>query len=225
MTQGIKQWLYKASAAEMLKATKRERGLEWHDCLCCKALYFIMVVVKYWMLPIFNNKSYYALIQLVVYFTYTLFLCSSLLQPLQSMPESLPSAPANNYYEDEEEMEYDSDGSPPGSLSRHQHLRHRSASGSRSRPHSRISGGSGGAGDRASSSHSRPGSGITLNSSNNLGGPRPLSQSMVNGVAGGGGHRSRSVTRAATTNKLTALQRSNVVSVCFHRIVVPVRGR
>ncbi|KAK3777662.1 hypothetical protein RRG08_021773 [Elysia crispata] len=132
-------------------------------------------------------------------------------KPLQSMPESLPSATANNYYEDEEEVEYDSDGSPPGSLSRHQqHVRHRSASGSRSRAHSRMSAESGGAGERASSSHSRPGSGLTLNSVNRIGGPRPLSQSTLNGVPGGGGHRSRSVTRAATTNKLTALQRSNV---------------
>lgn len=132
-------------------------------------------------------------------------------KPLQSMPESLSSAPVNTGYEDEEEMEYDSDASPSGSFHHQQHMRHRSASGSRSRAHSRLSGGSGGgAGERASSSHSRPGSGLTLTSNNRMGGPRPLSQSTVNGGAGGGSHRSRSVTRAATTNKLTALQRSNV---------------
>ncbi|GFN85470.1 tubulin polyglutamylase ttll7 [Plakobranchus ocellatus] len=133
-------------------------------------------------------------------------------KPLQSMPESLPSVPPNNYYEDEEEMEYDSDGSPPGSPPRPQlYARHRSASGSRSRAHSRISGDSGGQGDRADSSHSRPGSALTFGSSNRIGGPRPLSQSTLNGIGGVvGGHRSRSITRAATTNKLTALQRSNV---------------
>ena len=35
MTQGIKQWLYKASAAEMLKATKEKEV--WSDMIACAA--------------------------------------------------------------------------------------------------------------------------------------------------------------------------------------------
>ncbi|XP_005098301.1 tubulin polyglutamylase TTLL7 [Aplysia californica] len=113
-------------------------------------------------------------------------------KPLQSMPESLPPPPDDDDFDDDE-----SDVSPPGSPQ----LRRRS--GSRSRPQSQGSRGSGASG-------SRPGSVLTYNSQSQAAGhqQRPASQAGFSGA--GGQHRSRSLTRAATTNKLATLQRSNV---------------
>ena len=106
------------------------------------------------------------------------------------MPESLP-----HKEEEDEDDDSENDSSSPGSPS----LRRRS--GSRSRPQSQRSGGSA----ASAGGGSRPGS-VQYNS-NNLQ-QRPTSQTG----GAGGQNRSRSLTRAATTNKLTALQRSNVVS-------------
>ena len=104
------------------------------------------------------------------------------------MPESLPQ-PAE--YEELEDDDSDDSASPVPNRS-----------GSRSRPTSQRSGGSG------ASAGSRSGSGLAHNG-NNIG-SRPLSQTGL-----GSNQRSRSITRATTTNKLTALQRSNVVSFVF----------